>query len=161
MLQGSSTHIRALCPVPFPAKIYIKNSQKTLTDLSTEPLVGAAWCCGGGGASPRMFVTWQSWQWQWQWGWKWRKDIGLSKLQRYLLRDIFFFLKSHCQSLCFWQTPSGNECYFWECLIFHVISYFDTNLSRSIRWAMSLTCFSTSVNPYLFSMICGQKLKLS
>ena len=36
---------------------------------------------------------------------------------------------------------------------------FDTYFSRSIRWAMSFTCFSTSVNPYLFSMICKTHLK--
>ena len=36
-----------------------------------------------------------------------------------------------------------------------------THLSRSIRWAMSFTCFSTSVNPYLFSMIWEKNDKYS
>ena len=36
---------------------------KVSEDLSTEPLVGAACCWEGGGARPRIFVTWQWCKW--------------------------------------------------------------------------------------------------
>ena len=56
---------------------------KVFEDLSTEPLVGAACCWEGGGARPRMFVTWQWCKWWWQrwqlwqqWNWWWKGFWG-------------------------------------------------------------------------------------